>query len=76
MTSKYIYKGMDLTLDIYEKLRHVVELVAAQNKISFDEAYMLFAKSHIFLLLQIGAIARWSLFWSGLLRARLLPKIQ
>jgi hypothetical protein len=59
LTSKYIYKGMDLTLDIYEKLRHVVELIAAQNKISFDEAYMLFAKSHTYWCLTTPATAMW-----------------
>lgn len=59
MTSKYIYKGMDLTLDIYEKLRHVVELIAAQKNISFDEAYLLFSKSHTYWCLQTPATAMW-----------------
>lgn len=50
---------MDLTLDIYEKLRHVVELIAAQKKISFDEAYLIFSKSHTYWCLQTPATAMW-----------------
>ena len=59
MTSKYIYKGMDLTLDIYEKLRHVIELIAEHEKISFDEAYLKFSKSHTYWCLQTPATLMW-----------------
>ena len=38
MTSKYLYKGIDITLDVYEKLAAVVEEIALQNCIGFDEA--------------------------------------
>ncbi len=59
MTSKYIYKGMDLTLDIYEKIRHVVELIAEAKQISFDEAYFQFAQSHTYWCLATPATAMW-----------------
>ena len=48
MTSKYVYKGMDLTLDIYETIRRVVQAIADKDCISFDEAYLLFSKSHTY----------------------------
>lgn len=59
LTSKYVYKGMDLTLDIYEKLHHVVELIAAKKKITFDEAYLLFTKSHTYWCLTTPVTAMW-----------------
>ena len=45
MTHKYEYHGMDITLDVYEKTRSVVEMIADMKKISFDEAFALFASS-------------------------------
>lgn len=59
LTSKYIYKGMDLTLDIYETIQRVVELIAAREHISFDNAFYLFSKSHTYWCLQTPATAMW-----------------
>lgn len=60
MTSKYVYKGMDLTLDIYETIRRVVQAIADKDSISFDDAYLLFSKSHTYWCLQTPATLMWS----------------
>ena len=60
MTSKYVYKGMDLTLDIYETIRRVVQAIADRENISFDEAHLLFSKSHTYWCLQTPATLMWS----------------
>ena len=52
MTSKYVYKARDLTLDIDETIRRVVQAIADKDGISFDEAYLLFSKSHTYWCLQ------------------------
>ncbi|MDO4178059.1 MAG: hypothetical protein Q4D21_02620 [Phascolarctobacterium sp.] len=60
MTSKYIYNGMDITLDVYEKLRAVIELIASKEKISFDEAYASFAKTRTYWCVQNPQTVMWS----------------
>lgn len=60
MTSKYVYKGMDLTLDIYETNCRVVQAIADRENISFDDAYLLFSKSHTYWCLQTPATLMWS----------------
>lgn len=59
LTKKFIYKGIDLTLDIYESIRQVVELIADREKITFDEAYLKFSRSHTFWCLQTPATLMW-----------------
>lgn len=44
---------------IYEKLRHVIELIAVHEKISFDEAYLNFSQSHTYWCLQTPATLMW-----------------
>lgn len=60
MTSKFIYKGIDITLDTYEKIRMVVELIAEKENISFDEAYELFSTSNAYWCLQTPATLMWA----------------
>lgn len=60
MTSKYMYKGMDITLDTFEKLRMVIELIAAKEDISFDEAYLKFATSHTYWCMNNPETMMWS----------------
>ena len=60
MTSKYVYKGMDLTLDIYETIRRVVQSIADRENIPFDEGHLLFSKSHTYRCLQTPATLMWS----------------
>ena len=60
MTSKYVYKGMDLTLDIYETIRRVVQGIADRENSSLDEAYLLCSKSHTYWCLQTPATLMWS----------------
>ena len=59
MNSKYLYKGMDLTFDIYEKIHGVAELIAEEKQISFEEALGEFMKSHAYWCLQTPATAMW-----------------
>lgn len=60
MNSKYTYKGIDITLDVYEKLRDVLELISEHDDIPFDEAFRVFAPS-----LTYEALANpYTLMWS------------
>ncbi|MCM1256742.1 MAG: hypothetical protein NC307_02695 [Roseburia sp.] len=45
MGSKYIYHGIDITLDVYKKLRTVIEIIAEKENKTFEECYALFAVS-------------------------------
>ena len=60
MTSKFIYKGIDITLDTYEKIRMVVEIIAEKENLSFDEAYELFSTSNAYWCLQTPATLMWA----------------
>ena len=60
MESKFFYKGQDLTLDFYEKIRVVVELLAENEQKSFDECYELFVKSKTYEALQEPESLLWS----------------
>lgn len=60
MTPKYMYHGMDITLDVYEKTRAVVEMIADMKKISFDDAFVLFASSKTYLALSKPDSLMWS----------------
>lgn len=59
MTAKYLYKGMDLTLDIFEEMELVVSAIAKKEGISFEEAFLLFAQSRTCWCLQTPATAMW-----------------
>lgn len=48
MNTKFIYNGIDLTLDYYEKVRKVVEAIADREKKDFDECYEIFTESQTY----------------------------
>ena len=60
MTSKYLYKGIDITLDVYEKLAAVVEQIAQQDCIGFDEAFVQFTPSQTYEALSDPRSLMWS----------------
>ncbi len=59
LSKKYMHHEIDLTLDIYEKVHHVAELIAEEKQISFEEALGEFMKSHTYWCLQTPATAMW-----------------
>lgn len=60
MTSKYTYKGMDITMDVYDKIQSVVELLAHQDGLTFDDAYREFAGCRALAALQNPKTLMWS----------------
>lgn len=60
MGSKYTYHGMDITLDVYEKICLVIEMMAEKENKTFDECYLLFASSEVYELLQNEETLMWS----------------
>ncbi len=59
LSRKYVHKEIDLTVDIYEKIHRVTELIAEEKHISFEEALGQFVKSHAYWCLQTPATAMW-----------------
>ena len=60
MSEKYIYHGMDITLDVYEKISTVVEMISNKEHISFEEAFQKFAESRTYEVLQNPESLLWS----------------
>lgn len=60
MGSKYFYHEIDITLDVYEKICSVIEMMAEKENKSFDECYLLFSSSEVYELLQIEESLMWS----------------
>ena len=60
MSEIYTYHGMDITLDIYEKISSVVEMIAEHDRISFEEAYKNFCNSSVYEALQNTDTVMWS----------------
>ena len=60
LSEKYIYHGMDITLDIYEKIGTVVEMLADEDNISFEEAYNNFVASKVYAALQNPDTIMWA----------------
>lgn len=60
MSGEYFYNGMDITLDVYEKLRETVELLAAEDGVSFDEELVAFALSATYAALADTRTLMWS----------------
>ena len=52
LSVKHTYHAIDITLDVYEKICSVVELMAEKENKTFDECYLLFASSEVYELLQ------------------------
>ena len=59
MSEKYVYHGIDITQDVYEKIKSVVDLLAKKENISFDDAYLLFAGSPVYMGLQNTETVYW-----------------
>ena len=57
---KYVYHGIDITLDVYEKIGAIAELIADKEKISFEDAYQKFADSKVYEALQNTETVMWS----------------
>ena len=36
LSEKYFYHGIDITMDVYEKIRRVVEMISENEAISFE----------------------------------------
>lgn len=60
MGSKYSYHGMDITLDIYEKITAVIEMIAEKESKTFDDCYALFSASTVYEALQNEESLMWS----------------
>ena len=60
LNRKYEFKGMDLTLDVYEKLRAVVELLAEGSGRSFDAELAAFTRSRTYAVLVDPRSLMWS----------------
>lgn len=59
MSEKYMYHGMDITLDVYEKIKAVVELIAEKEKLPFEDAYLEFSQSAVYEALQNTETVLW-----------------
>lgn len=60
MNRKYVYHGIDITLDTYEKICSVVEIIAEKDHQSFDEAYLKFSLTRVYSALENTATMMWS----------------
>lgn len=55
-----MYHGMDITLDVYEKLQAVIELIATKEHKTFDECYMIFSESRTYRNIQRTETGMWA----------------
>lgn len=60
LSEKYVYHGMDITMDVYEKIRSTVELLAESEQVSFEKAFQKFAESSVYECLQNTQTMMWS----------------
>lgn len=60
MSEKYVYHGMDITVDIYEKICSIAEIISAHENITFEQALQGFAESVTYEALQIPETLMWS----------------
>ncbi len=60
MIEKYVYHGMDITLDVYEKIQSVVELIAKKENKTFDECYAEFSTSRTYRNIQLTNTEMWA----------------
>ena len=60
MRSKYIYHGIDITLDVYEKLCTVIRMISEKEDRDFDGCYALFSSSQVYGALQDEGSLMWS----------------
>ena len=60
LNKKYEYHGIDITLDTYEKIRTVVEMIAERENQTFDETYLHFSSTNVYHALENTASLMWS----------------
>lgn len=60
MSEKYVYHGIDITLDVYETIKDIVVLISKREGISFEDAYILLADSKLYAGLQNMETLYWS----------------
>lgn len=60
MSEKYVYHGIDITLDVYDRIKDVAELIAKKEGIAFEDAYILLADSKLYAGLQNMETLYWS----------------
>ena len=60
MSEKYVYHGIDITLDVYDRIKDVVELIAKRECVPFEDAYILLADSKLYTGLQNMETLYWS----------------
>lgn len=60
MSEKYVYHGIDITLDVYDRIKDVAELIAKKEGITFEDAYILLADSKLYAGLQNMETLYWS----------------
>lgn len=60
MNEAILYRGQDITIDVYMKIEHVVTLIAEAEQVVFDQALMVFAKTRTYR----NIINTESLMWS------------
>ena len=59
MIEKFSYHGINITLDVYDKIQSVVEMIAEKESVTFDEAYEKFAFSNAYKALQNPKTLMW-----------------
>ena len=52
MKDKYVFKGQDITTDVLFKIEHIVNILAENEQISFDDAYEVFVFSNTYSILK------------------------
>ena len=60
MNKKYEYNGIDVTMDIYEKIRSTVDLLARESGADFDDELAAFVESRTYIALVNPRTLMWS----------------
>jgi hypothetical protein len=60
LTANILFKGTNVTLDIFESIRAVVQLIAEEQHISFEEAYLFFSRTDLYQRLKNPYTVYWA----------------
>jgi hypothetical protein len=60
MQTKYLYNGEDITVDIFFKIEHVVSIIAENENVPFEKAYLGFLNSDLYKALQKTRSLMWT----------------
>ena len=52
MKAKYFFNGEDITIDIFFKIEHIVNIIAEKENITFDDAYEAFLNSNTYKIIK------------------------